>query len=493
MPTKMETTSIYETAESGRDYGSADRHVDRAATETRAYDLIVSRNLIEQAYKTDFTYQNDARTLLFEALTASGHLSRVEVSGSLDEIHKTMLSVLINSYSDDLPEHEKQRRFQEICEELTIQEIEWQIATGLLSPDTQIATISDYPDTLNDEQAEKLGYRPSNHKGMVRNIQLIGHGDGKYTRLSKQVSRSSARAHGSAKFLRDEGFLLRHADSPDLRVLGTQLVHEAKAGVVGLMKQLDAYQGQNIRYGEVINERQIPYEHLEEESIQREERMEHFVDRLADFTKRLDNQLKEGRITRRQYDDQLGQEIRQILRAICVANPSYVRDCFGQKVEEAYFEASNLAASGDYSGASSIIERSSHLEQTVTFCGQSISPEEAKRLGVEADSVTNLLKLNNELGKVTLGRCRVQDCPSPKPTEVGGCSVCLGSCQKLFDKGWSYVRITRFYQSAKKAAKTATRGQSWFGGKESVKQSGFKLIEFKKPLTKIQKREKIAA
>lgn len=42
----------------------------------------------------------------------------------------------------------------------------------------------------------------------------------------------------------------------------------------------------------------------------------------------------------------------------------------------------------------------------------------------------------NKVGNVTIGKCEVQSCPTrPNEVIVGGCGVCLGRCQRLFDQG----------------------------------------------------------
>lgn len=64
---------------------------------------------------------------------------------------------------------------------------------------------------------------------------------------------------------------------------------------------------------------------------------------------------------------------------------------------------------------------------------------------------------NNEgIGRKHRGACRVPGCPnSTKKVVVGGCDVCLVSCQKKFDRGWTLEQIVRYY--GKKAA-TAKAG-----------------------------------
>ncbi|MFO0971657.1 MAG: hypothetical protein U0520_04925 [Candidatus Saccharimonadales bacterium] len=327
----------------------ADDLVDRVQIEQQARELIENHAQIETSYKSHKTYLDDARTLLFEALTASGHLSVIETTGSLDEIHQTMLSVLLNAYSDRLPAHEQRRRFMEICEELTIQAVELRIATGELPGTLEVATISDFitEGAMSEKSAELIGYRPSNKKGMVRSSQLRDNGDGTFTRISQQASRSNSDPVRSSEFLIGAGMSLRPAEHADTSVLGTQLIHEMSEGVVGLLKRLDRHHGAGIRYGEQAHAEQSEYEDLQLESAERERVAQCYVEQLAGFTKRLDSLRDGGVVTAKEYQTQFKQEVANILRAICVMDPSYAVGCFGKKAAAGFMRASDLTAAGD--------------------------------------------------------------------------------------------------------------------------------------------------
>lgn len=42
----------------------------------------------------------------------------------------------------------------------------------------------------------------------------------------------------------------------------------------------------------------------------------------------------------------------------------------------------------------------------------------------------------NKVGNITVGKCEIQSCPTrPNEVIVGGCGICLGRCQKMFDQG----------------------------------------------------------
>jgi hypothetical protein len=473
------TGAVYEVADDfeilpRQEFMHADAIIDRQAIELHAVELIANLSQNKNYLKNTDFYNNDARTALFEALRASGHLSVVESKHtSVDDLHKTMLGVLVSGWSDQLPEFEKRRRFQEICEELTTQEFERRIVDGDLPADTQIATLSDYVMGASEKQALSLGYRPYNKKGMVRSSKLIIHKDNSCTRVTEQVSRSNADAHETELFLEANNIPTRNEQTADVRVLGTQLIYSEQDfadGVVGIMRRLDYHKGKAIRYGEPENENQSTYVDLRDESKRRELEAECYVGKLADYTKKIDQQLSEGKINKQQHKELLQKQILNTLRAICTMRPDYAKDCFGDEAYKTFEMAASMAASGDTEGASGYIERNSHLEKTVTLCGMSISEKEAKEKGIQPDSLNPLLKYGMEKFKTRIGRCRVPECPSPKPTEVGPCDVCMGSCQPRFDKGISYNKIVRTYRVAKKAAKKAVKSTvRFFSFKKSTK------------------------
>lgn len=441
------------------DLRSADLLVDRSAIEIQATYLIAKRGDPEIGYKTEHTYQTDARTALFEALTASGHLSKVELSGSLDDIHRTMLNVHLNAYSDTLPEHEKARQYQELCEELTRQKVESLQADGEAPADLQVATISDDPSSagMSDEEAQELGYRPQNHKGMVRSSRLIIQPDGSYTRVTEQVSRSNSDAITSAQFFAANNIPTRAHSQADVRVLGSQLLHDMSEGVAGLQRRLDTFSGEGIRYGEQKNDKQISYELLAQESAAREAQAEVYISTLSDYMMRLDTLEASGEISKNQHTELLKTEIHRILQSICVMSPDYAVDCFGPEAAPGYYQASDRAMAGDISGSANIIVRNQANEQTVSLCGMSITNQKAKELGAEVDSLGRLIQLGLERWGTKIGACRVPECISSKPTEVGPCDVCTGGCEPLFNRGWSLSKITSYYRSLRKQSGQLTK------------------------------------
>lgn len=55
---------------------------------------------------------------------------------------------------------------------------------------------------------------------------------------------------------------------------------------------------------------------------------------------------------------------------------------------------------------------------------------------ISSSIVESLSDLEKKVGKISRARCKVETCPTrPNEVKVGGCGVCLGRCQELFDQG----------------------------------------------------------
>lgn len=410
--------------------------IDRANIEQRAQALIDGRDLAPDIEFMPMEKKDNARTAIMEALTASGHLSRVEFTGALDDINAQILRRLINGYDHNLPEHERQRRFAEICEELVIQDILSKVVTGLLPSDTEVLTISDYADFYGNTL---LGYRAKNRKGMVRSTGLISNNDGTYTRVIEQVSRSNGTQETTDKFYSDSGIVRSQDGQPDVCNLKKQAIYSRSVvidGVVGVQRKLDKYAGSGVLYGDVINSETThpAYEHLRAESLRREDQIQFFVDRLVEYDEKISAQLSAGQLTHNQYKGLYNEELRQILRAICIQEPAYTRDTFGELAVDSYEKASVAYLRGDQQAFEHYMRRAALVEQTVTFCGGSISSEQAKEMGIEVDDLKDLLGESKKSWKWKKGVCRTENCTTrPGETLVGPCSVCK-TCQYWYDQ-----------------------------------------------------------
>jgi hypothetical protein len=373
-----------------------------------------------------------------EALTASGHLSLIEISGSLEEINQQVLSRLLNGYDPALPEPERTRRFQEICNELVIQRTHKAIVAGHQDPETAVLELSDFITGLTDREALELGYRPYNRKGMVRSTHLRKDSEKHYTRVIEQISRSNGLADTSFALLHSGGIYPQGYERPDVLALKNPVLYSTRDlvdGAIDIQRKLDSFAGAGVQYGEIGNEQHVPYYELREESARREAQIEYFIDRLADYDKRLEQLEARGAITGDQRHDQYAQEIRQILRAICTLAPEYAEDCFGTAAAPHYRQAAMHEAAGDHEAALRSIEAARPYEQPILFCGVMISPEEAARLGIKVDGVGQLISEGKESWRWKKGVCQVKVCRTrPGKTEVGPCSVCR-RCQAVFDNG----------------------------------------------------------
>jgi len=414
-------------------------YIDRQQVEAEAWWLIEQCQQMPEVEVKWPERMNNGRTALMEAMTASGHLSSVEISGTLEEINQQILSRLLNGLDDSLPAHEWDRRFADLCSELVIQEIHKRIVRGELPKDTAVLELLDYPVALDDDQATELGYRRSNYKGMVLSAHLRDDGNGQYTRLIEQPSRSNATGRSTFGFLNAAGVQVESgpADIAALRTPCLYRVSDYRDGVVDIMRLLDKHAGPGVLYGDTGERAQqhIPYEQLRQESARREEEIECYIDGLASLESQLDGMVKSGKISYSDRTELFKGEVERILTAICTLNPGYAEDTFGKAAAPYFHEASLMEAAGDTRGAQDLLAETKYLREIVTFCGVSISVEEAQKQGLKVNSFSQLMEMGKNFWKWKEGMCVVKQCPTrPRKVEVGPCSVCHG-CQDLFDKG----------------------------------------------------------
>jgi hypothetical protein len=69
--------------------------------------------------------------------------------------------------------------------------------------------------------------------------------------------------------------------------------------------------------------------------------------------------------------------------------------------------------------------------------------------------------------KWKIGTCQVKACPSPKPTEVGPCSVCK-HCQAIFDAGGDPTKPGFFASAAKKKEESFQPHFGWSEAEEAM-------------------------
>lgn len=447
----METIQLLEKERIAEDCSirSASELFDKSEIAFEAWEMISNRESFPAIDVLANERHDNARTALMEALTASGHLSRVEICGDLEEINTQVVSRLLNGWDEVLPTHEKLRRFAELCEELTIQRVHRAIATGEMPSDTAVAVVSDYPEAMDEDNATRFGYRTANKKGMIRSTHLQKNPDGSYTRVIEQVSRSNSTWDSTASFLMEYG-IQADQDIPDIAVLHTPLIFSTtdyEGGVVDLVNKLDEHSGLDVLYGDTkAHNNHAPYSMLRQESARRESEVTSYIDRLAQLDIQLGALTLKG-LTIAERDIIYKQEVDRMLTAICTVDPSYAVSTYGEKAAIYFYEAAQLVSKGDISRAQHLLESTKHLRQTVTFCGMSISVDAAKKMGLEVNTFGDLIGKGKESWRWKKGVCRVKSCPTrPGSTMVGPCSVCK-SCQIQFDKG---IDPTKAKQTAKK-------------------------------------------
>lgn len=427
----------------------------RRELEARAWDLIArSQELPSPEVKQPERLDN-ARTALFEAMTASGHLSRVEISGSLEDINAQITSRLLNGWRTAGNIHEKQRRLAELCNELFIQDTHEKIIRSELPLGTEVTEISNYPTALDAKTARSLGYRSDNHKGMVRTTGLMANTDGTYTRVVEQVSRANGTYGTTYDFLLALGIEPSSQKPTDIAVLEAPFRHTAEqfpSGVIDVVRELDARVGESIMYGDSAPRAvsHVGYEQLRAESARREGHLDHYTRKLAAFEQNLDELAAAGKIDQAEKDRQYKDQVMRILNAICTIAPSYAEDTFGKKAASYYYEAAELVSQGDIAGAESLLIEAEKHKQSVTFCGVEISVEQAQSKGLVIDAYGNLVREGLESWQWKRGECRVPNCPSkPGEVKVGPCEVCE-HCQAIYDKGQKPADV---YPSAKAAGR----------------------------------------
>ena len=418
--------------------------ITRETVEAEARELIRTRDQVPKVVVQEQEYQDNARTALMEALTASGHLSVVELSGEFEETNTQVLRRLLNGWDESLPQHEQARRFAEICNELFIQKTFRAVVAGRLPSDTEVLELSDHPEAL---LGHKLGYRDSNRKGMARSTSLRYIGGSQYVRVIEQVSRSNGTAASTFKFL-DACRIRTRAEVPaDIAALEKPALYcraDYPRGIVDIIRRLDWHAGPGVLYGDSDERtsRHPAYEALRQESIRREKNILPFVERLAALEQQLDGMLAEGRITYRDHNRIYMEQVERALDAICTLDPGYAEDTFGGQSVAIFEAAATLVAQGRRQEAEWLLEQNSYLKQEVTFCGMTISVKEAKEMGLKVDEYGELVEAGAANWSWKRGFCRVKSCPKPQPTEVGPCDVCR-HCQAEFDRGNDPTRLKK--------------------------------------------------
>lgn len=415
---------------------SSEVFFDRANIEAQAWHLIDTRHHQPEVEVPRQEYKDNARTALMEALTASGHLSRVEITGSLEQINQQVLNRLLNGWNDQLPQHEKDRRFQEVCEELLIQRTHQAIIEGVLPPNTAVGVISDCPVV----EMPGLGYRYENRKGMVRSTHLEYNADGTFTRVIEQVSRSNSGWASTFGFLSSCEIYVDSGKTPDVAGLQAPFLYttaDYPGAVVDIQRQLDRWSVGDVLYGDSGDKahRHVGYESLREESARREGEIKGYIDDLAALEAQLDGLKKGNKLSETEALDIYKGEVMRILDAICSLDPDYAEATFGQAAAVVFYEANQLLMRGQTQAAADLLEANQFLKKTVTFCGMSISLEKAKELGLEVNDYEELVEKGKESWQWKQGVCQVKSCPTrPTKTKVGPCSVCE-RCQRKFDAG----------------------------------------------------------
>jgi hypothetical protein len=404
--------------------------VDYAYLQSRAAALIDSHEQLPELELTDEPYLN-AKTALFEELTASGDLSEIKFYGDQATVHFATLARIMNGWRESMPDWEKRRRFLEICEELVVHEVFKKIVTGELPDNTILNTISDCPENISFSEARQTGYRLLNQKGMLRSYHFEKRSGG-WVRVLEQVSRSNSNNGSTDAFFFSKGFedynILGAEDALGFQFLST--AEHQPDGVIGLARDLDSLSGRLILYGEdreTAKRRGRPdYENLRRVSYERRLQLDDHVKELAEFEKSLQAQQKSGQITYVRKLLLYRQKQTEIVDRILLLSPEYAIDARGELSAKYYVAAGQALLQNDYEE----FYRNPNAGSGV--CGGN---GEAQNFEEYAEDIYEKTGEDKSKWKWKQGVCQVKQCPTrPSKTEVGPCSVCR-RCQKIFDGG----------------------------------------------------------
>jgi hypothetical protein len=419
---------------------------NREYIEQTAMQLIQNRDSINEIPVENELAQN-AVTGLFERLTAAGHLSHIEFPGDQSEIHLATLKRLLNAYDTSSPDWELRRRYQEICEELTIYRTFSLIESGHLPEDTLVLTASDIPDdNVSDSEKHQNGYRALNAKGMLRSYHFRRESDGSWTRILEQVSRSNSDDFSTRRWYNENAAVVPLNSTGGLSEQIIVSRRRMPDGVVTFTKELDEIFGVDRLYGESGAEKAInnraDYNSLREDSALREEMLSKFSRILEQKDAELKQKQISGEITYQQRLYYFDQEINNnLIPRILFNAPQFAVDTYGKTAGLLAERASILFQQGFVNQAIDMMSVAFNQrdERASTSCGGVGSKQS---LGNNPpDLLNSISKAAEGAGedrkdwKWTKGICQVESCSTrPGKTEVGPCSVCR-KCQKIFDSG----------------------------------------------------------
>lgn len=429
--------------------GLAAERYNRAELEEFATWLIDNREAVQHDNWQDEPRLN-AYTSLFEELTASGHLSRVEFNEDVDDTNRRTIQRLLNGWSTEYPEWEQRRRFHEIVEELIVQ-LTWQdIQQGVLLSDTMIITLSDCPEAATDTNGlgVRIGYRTLNRKGMVRVTSFEHIADKGWRRVIEQVSRSNSNdGSSSAFFSANTGVAVTGSEG----ALSSQIIASKSVfpdGVIDVQRALDGFAGNNYRFGDAPNSQKTQqhpeYHELRRISAEREEQLSRYVDKLAAYEVLLNEKFHGGEMSYQQKLNLYRTYQQKLVDEICLLSPDYAVDARGELSAKYFEQAAVLMAQGrDYEAQLKLEQgRNSADPRAAGVCG-GIGEGEKQNLGI-SESTKDIYENAQESRKSWKwkdGTCVVKTCPTrPGTTKVGPCNVCK-LCQGVFDKGKDPTKI----------------------------------------------------
>lgn len=415
---------------------------DRQSTEAQADELLMLRTKNE-FIPMDCEGANNAVTAFFEELTAAGDLSTVRFSGDQDKVHRETLARLLNGFSEYMPAWEIRRRYAEVCEEIEVYQLFKKIKDGELPEETLFITISDAPDDATTvHEANDIGYRMGNYKGMVRSYHFERNERGEWVRVLEQLSRSNTNDGSTRRWFNE------NASAVPLHATGalheTCLASRSRLpdGVVSLTQELD---GPDKIYGEswamaAVNKRPN-YAHVRSFSEERRMRFARFTNELAEHEEKLLKQLQTGQITYQEKLRQYYDKQDEIIDRVAIMDSDFARDARGEATVTYYQQAGFALHRGDLEGFRANIHTARRLFESNptgggTACGgkgaRRIQPDNPESFDAFADELFEKSTDDASSEEWRDGVCRVPSCGYKG--KVGPCSICK-ACENRFKAG----------------------------------------------------------
>jgi hypothetical protein len=402
---------------------------------------------------------NNARTCVWELMTAAGHLSTLRQTGDMEYLHKATMQRLLNGYLCCDHKEEKARRYIELVEQLKVNQLLGLIQKGVLKPGTRLLTKSNYIDAVDDDTAYGLGYRPLNRKGMYRTTTFELDEQGHLYQVTEQVSVSNSTDGATEQWFIQNGLSIESSFGYNSEsVLKKQLLLDPKKypnGVVDVARAVDEIRvgmfGENYLWGESASQQNAngfsrsSYESIRADSRNREQSSFDTIKLLTDYEQQLERTYlhtpNSRQIINVLYARKADELVQKLLLGGDDSDKGLIIDSYGMAAYRNFVDMKIALSTDNFE----MFERShekfngSKDRMAAVACGGKL---DTSGLSVASDdqkigsSPEVYAGAKSEVGKRKNGVCIIAGCPSrPGKTELGGCGICIKNCQVKFDQG----------------------------------------------------------